>query len=107
MQITGPPFAMYYGIPTDVVDVAAGFPTAGPVADSDGLTATQIPGGRAAQLLHVGSYEGLSAAYSRLLEWLDEQGLHPGEVMWESYLNEPPVDAGETAQTLITVPVVD
>lgn len=107
VEITGPPFAMYYGIPTDVVDVAAGFPTGTPVAASDPVTGLQIPGGRAAQLLHVGAYEGLADAYGQLMEWLAAQGLRPSEVMWESYLNEPPTDAGETAQTLITVPVVD
>ena len=41
------------------------------------------------------------------MEWVAAQGLRPGEVMWESYLNEPPTDAGETAQTLITVPLLD
>ena len=30
VQLAGPPFAMYRGMPTDVVDVEAGFPVAAP-----------------------------------------------------------------------------
>lgn len=107
VEIAGPPFAMYLGMPTDTVDVAAGFPTTGPVTPADGVSASELPGGRAAQLLHVGFYDSLEQAYGRMMEWLSDQGLRPGEVMWESYLNEPPADAGETAQTLITWPVED
>lgn len=105
VPITGPPFALYYGVPTDSVDIAAGFPTAGPVSPADGVTASELPGGRAARLLHVGSYDSLGQAYGRLVGWLGEQGLRPAEVMWESYLNEPSEDAPEESQTLITWPV--
>ena len=107
VEISGPPFAMYFGMPTDSVDVAAGVPTTGPITPTDGVTASELPGGRAVQLLHVGSYDSLEQAYGRMTEWLGEQGLRHAEVMWESYLNEPPADAGETARTLITWPVAD
>ena len=30
VQLAGPPFALYHGMPTDVVDVEAGFPVAAP-----------------------------------------------------------------------------
>ena len=31
VQLAGPPFALYHGMPTDVVDVEAGFPVAAPL----------------------------------------------------------------------------
>ncbi|MGC5583421.1 GyrI-like domain-containing protein [Ornithinimicrobium sp. W1679] len=107
VEITGPPFAQYFGVPDEAVEVAAGFPTARPVTPSHGVTASELPGGRVAQLLHEGSYDGLPDAYRRLMSWMDDQGLRPGEVMWESYLTEPPADAGETARTLISWRVAD
>ena len=107
VEITGPPFAQYFGVPDETVEVAAGFPTARPVTPSHGVTPSELPGGRAGQLLHEGPYDGLAEAYGRLVGWLAEQDLRPGEVMWESYLNEPPADAGESARTLISWPVAD
>ncbi len=105
VPIAGPPFALYYGMPTDSVDIVAGFPTASAVSPADGVTASQLPGGRAARLLHVGSYDSLEQAYGRVMGWLGQRGLRPAEVMWESYLNEPSEDAPEESQTLITWPV--
>ena len=105
VALTGPPFALYYGMPSETVDLAGGFPTAAAITPADGVTASELPGGRAAQLLHVGPYDTLEHAYGRLMAWIGEQGLKPGGVMWESYLNEPSPDAPEESQTLITWPV--
>ena len=106
VAITGPPVAVYHGIPEEYVDVAAGFPTATPITPADGgVVASQLPGGCAARLLHVGSYDSLEQAYGRIVTWFGEQGLTPAEVMWESYLNEPDPDDPDAAETLITWPV--
>jgi effector-binding domain-containing protein len=107
VAVTGPPFAMYYGMPGESVDVAAGFPTAGPVSGADGVSTSALPGGRVVQLLHVGSYDSLEQAYGRIMGWMEEHGHRPAEVMWESYLNEPSADAPEESQTLITWPLAD
>lgn len=107
VPVTGPPFGLYFSMPTETVDVAAGFPTASPISPTDdGVTTTDLPGGRAAQVLHVGTYDDLGRTYDRLMAWLGQQGLRPADVMWESYLNEPDPDHPETAETLITWPLV-
>lgn len=108
VPITGPPFGLYFGMPSETVDVAAGFPTAFPVSPTDdGVTAANLPGGRAAQVLHVGTYDSLEQTYGRLMAWLGEKGLRPAEVMWESYLNEPDPAHPETAETLVTWPLAE
>jgi effector-binding domain-containing protein len=108
VAVTGPPFAMYLGMPTETVDIAAGFPTDRAVSPAGGVVPSELPGGRAGQLLHVGSYDSLEQAYGRLMGWLGEQGLVPSQVMWETYLNEPTPDGDPNAnQTLITWPVTD
>lgn len=104
-RIVGPPFGLYFGMPSDTVDVAAGFPLDAQLGASGEVVAHTLPGGRAVEVLHVGSYDSLAQTYERLMGWMQERHLTPGDVMWESYLNEPdPTDPG-SAQTLIVWPV--
>ena len=106
VPVAGPPVGVYYGMPAETVDVAAGFPTAGPVEATGDVASVTLPGGRAAQILHVGSYDSMEQTYGRLMPWLGQQGLIPAGVMWESYLTEPTPEAPESMQTLITWPLV-
>jgi effector-binding domain-containing protein len=103
--VTGPPVGVYYGMPTDTVDVAAGFPTAGPVAATDAVSAERLPGGRAAQLVHTGSYDSMEQTYGRLMTWVQQRGLALGPVMWETYLTEPNEEDPSSMRTLITWPL--
>ncbi|WP_441790330.1 GyrI-like domain-containing protein [Leifsonia sp. YAF41] len=86
---TGPPVAHYYGAPTATVKVTAGFPVGGPVTAGGGMVTETLPGGPAIQTIHVGSYEGLAATYSALIDWFAERGLTAGSEMWEEYLVGP------------------
>jgi len=70
-----------------------------------GVGIVTLPGGRAAQILHVGTYDAMEQTYGRLMSWMGEQGLRPGGVMWEVYLSEPTPDAPESWQTLIVWPL--
>ncbi|CAN5160062.1 hypothetical protein BH11ACT4_BH11ACT4_07320 [soil metagenome] len=94
-------------MPTDTVDVGAGFPSATLPAPADGVTGEMLPGGRAVQVLHQGSYDTLHETYDRLMPWLAEQGLTPGPVMWESYLNEPQPESPDATRTLIVWPLAE
>lgn len=106
IPITGPPLGVYYGMPTDTVDVAAGFPTGRLAEAADGVTAEALTEGRAAQILHVGGFDAMQETYRRLTAWMTQQGLVPGPVMWETYLTEPkPGGEQESLQTLITWPL--
>lgn len=108
IAITGPPIAVYLGTPTDTADVAAGFPSASEVAADDGVTPFRLPGGAAARVIHHGSYDSLGETYGLLFEWLGQQGLAPGTLMWESYLNEPEPNGDPAALlTEITWPVTE
>lgn len=86
---TGPAFGLFYGAPTETADLEAGYPTDRPIESAGSAKAGALPAGRAARSVHVGGFDGLSEAWHELGTWIGEQGLTPGEVMWESYLVEP------------------
>ena len=105
IALAGPPLGVYFGMPSDTVDVGAGFPTVAPLNPDADVAALTLPGGQAAQVLHEGTYDEMTVTYGRLMEWFAEQGLTPGPLMWESYLNEPDPAAPEASRTLIVWPI--
>lgn len=107
VMVVGPPFGAYFGMPGDTVDVAAGFPTERPVDSDAGVQPLALPGGRAVQLLHAGTYDALQEAYGRLMAWMGAEGLTGGSLMWEVYLTEPDPAHPENTQTLIVWPLAE
>jgi effector-binding domain-containing protein len=103
--VAAPPFAWYHGMPSDTVDVSAGFPVLGDVHTPEGGVALhERPGGRAVVAIHVGPYDTISETYSALMDWLTARDLTPRPEMWEEYLTEPDGDPA-TWRTRLVVPV--
>jgi len=109
VQLAGPPFALYHGTPTDVVDVEAGFPVAAPLpwpGSEGGVTAGYLPAGRAMEAMHVGPYEKLPETYKAIAGKMQAGGLTPGNLMWEYYLTDPAAEPDPGAwKTLVVWPV--
>jgi effector-binding domain-containing protein len=104
-HISGPPFGWYHGMPTDTVDVAAGFPVAGDVHSPDGgVRVEERPGGRAVVGVHVGSYDTIPQSWEQMQGWMAERSLQPRGDMWEEYLSPPEGDPA-TWQTRLVVTV--
>lgn len=102
----GPPFAKYYGMPTDVVDVEAGFPVDRVIAASGEVAPGILPGGRAVEATHIGPYETMSDSYDDIEDFIEAHSLVPGGAMWESYLSDPRVEPDPSHwRTLIHWPV--
>jgi AraC family transcriptional regulator len=72
-----------------------------------GLQESRVPGGRYARLLHVGPYEGLPAAWGRLMgEWLPASGHRPGDsASYEIYRNDPTTTPSEELRTELYAPI--
>lgn len=104
VQAAGPPFGKYYGMPTDVVDVEAGFPVTAPIRAAGAVVPGSLPGGKVAEAVHVGPYDTMETTYAELEKYLTDAGLTRADVMWESYLSDP---AGDPAswRTQICWPV--
>lgn len=93
----GPPFALYFGMPTETVEVEAGFPVTQQLKTEQGpVRAGTLPGGKCVHGVHVGPYDELKETYAELEEWVREQHLEPREKMWEVYLSDPKAEPDPT-----------
>jgi effector-binding domain-containing protein len=89
---TGPPFALYHGMPTDTVDVEAGFPITPNFTGSGDVVATKLPESDAFEAMHRGPYDRLQETYALILERMSAEGKTPSDTMWEFYLSDPEKD---------------
>ncbi|QCB98733.1 AraC family transcriptional regulator [Arthrobacter sp. PAMC25564] len=110
VQLAGPPFALYRGMPTDVVDVEAGFPLAAPFTPAGGgdtgVSAGSLPSGHAYEAMHIGPYEKLQQTYGAIQARMQADGVTPGEAMWEYYLSDPAAEPDPSKwKTLVVWPV--
>lgn len=108
---TGPPFARWVamrqvGEETEF-DVEAGFPVSQvPEEMTPGLLMSELPGGRAIQAVHLGSYDGLTQSYEAVFAWMKESGLEPAGAPWDCYFDDPcKVSDMNALRTLILWPI--
>ena len=99
----GPPFAAYYNMDMNDLDVELGFPVARSLPGRAEIKAGEIPGGQVATCLYTGPYDEMEPAYTTLMQWMADNGYEGTGVAYELYLNDP----RETppAQTQIIFPL--
>lgn len=104
---TGPAIGWYADMPTDSVDVAAGFAVpdgAGPFVD-DVQTHT-LPAGAAVVGTYTGPYDGLPGAWGQLVTWAAQHGAAGRGDFWEEYLTDPSPDDDPAANvTRLVLPL--
>lgn len=105
IAFAGAPYAMYYNMDMDALDVEMGFPV---VSDDKGegrIRNGEIPAGKVASTVHVGPYAKLEDSYSSLMAFVKEKGLNVTEWMYEYYLNSPVEVKEEELRTEICYPI--
>jgi effector-binding domain-containing protein len=85
----GPPFAAYYNMDMENLDVEMGFPVSKPAEGNGEVMAGSIPAGRQLSCMFKGPYSQIAPVYDAMNEWLTENGQKPSGIVYEFYLNSP------------------
>jgi len=101
----GPPFVGYHNMDMQDLDLEIGFPFPKSLSGEGEVQAGELPGGKAAECLHVGPYDKIAAAYEAMQKWLDENGHTPTGIAYEFYLNDPQTTRAEELQTQVVFPL--
>jgi effector-binding domain-containing protein len=104
-QPSGPPFAAYYNMDMDNLDVELGFPVARQLPGQDEIKAGEILGGRVATCLYTGPYSEIEPAYTTLMKWIADNSYEATGVSYELYLNDPAETPPAELQTQIIFPL--
>jgi len=88
-QPTGMPFAAYYNMDMQNLDVEIGFPVARKLAGKGEIQASEFPGGKLASVMHVGPYDQVGPAYEALTQWIKDHGYQATGVAYELYYSGP------------------
>jgi effector-binding domain-containing protein len=96
---SGPPFARYYNIDMDDLDVEFGFPVEEPLDGSSTILSSSTPSGKAVTTLYIGPYDEIEPAYDSLMKWCDDNALTPNGMAYEIYLNDPAITPPELLKT--------
>jgi effector-binding domain-containing protein len=101
----GPPFAVYYNMDMENLDIGIGFPVAKALPGEGKIKAEEIPAGKYASCLYTGSYEDIGEAYDALTAWVEENDYEATGLAYEFYLNDPGETPPEELQTQILFPL--
>ena len=88
-QPTGMPFAAYYNMDMQNLDVEIGFPVAREIPGKGEIRAGEFPGGKLASVLHIGPYDQCAPAYDALTQWVKDHGYEATGVAYEIYFSDP------------------
>jgi len=100
-QPTGEPFAAYFNMDMQNLDIEAGFPVAKPLPGKGDIQSSAIPGGMAAVCHYTGPYDGVGPAYEQLSQFIKDQGYTPIGPAYEWYLSEPDVPSQDIRTDLM------
>ncbi len=104
-DIAGPPFAIYYNVEMDDLDVEMGLPVTRAIPGRGNITSREIGIQKAASTIHTGPYEEIESAYIALAEWMNDNGHEPAGASYEFYRNDPGTTVPEDLQTVIFIPL--
>jgi effector-binding domain-containing protein len=86
---SGAPFAAYYNMDMQDLDVEIGVPVSKPIVGSGAVGESVIPAGKQASCVFKGAYAEIGPAYEALTKWIGDNGHIPTGVCYEFYLNTP------------------
>ena len=101
----GAPYAAYYNMDMEDLDVEIGIPVSKPLTPEGVLKAGEMPAGKYASCVHTGPYQEIHPAYDELGKWMEAEGLEATGVAYEVYLNDPGETPPEQLLTEVLFPL--
>ena len=102
----GEPFAAYYNMDMQDLDIEIGFPVAKSLPGKGDVQAGKIPAWKKAYTIHTGPYEACEPAYEALTQYVADNGYEATGVAYEFYLSGPETPPAEI-KTRIMFPLKD
>lgn len=100
-QPAGMPFAAYYNMDMQNLDVEIGFPVTRKLAGKGNIQPSEFPGGRLATVMHIGPYDQCGPAYEALTNWIKDHGYEATGVAYEVYMDGPDTPPQEIRTQII------
>ena len=86
---SGAPFAIYYNMDINDIDVELGFPVGKDIREKNEIKNSMIPAGKVLQFTHIGPYSELEKTYGDAMRWVKENNISTTGTICEFYLNDP------------------
>lgn len=102
----GAPYAAYYNMDMQNLDVEMGFPVAEKLPGKGAILSGQMPEGLVGVCLYTGPYQDCGPAYEQLTQFVKDQGYEASGVAYEMYLNDPGETPEAELQTRIVFPLI-
>lgn len=104
-QPSGMPFAGYFNMDMQNLDVEIGIPVRGRLPGRGDIRLSKIPGGQLATCIHAGPYSAIEPAYIALQQFVKDGGYEATGAAYEIYLNDPGETPEEELKTQIIFPL--
>ena len=104
-QPAGMPYAAYYNLDMQDMDVEMGFPVARQLPGKGEIKLGEIPAGKYVTCLYKGPYSQMEQAYNEIFKWLQENNRELKGVYYEYYYNSPDEVPESELLTKIAIPV--
>jgi effector-binding domain-containing protein len=88
---SGAPFAIYYNMDINDLDVEMGFPVSSSIKEKGTIKNSAIPLGKVVCFSHVGPYSELEKTYGHAMNWMKENNFVGNGMVCEIYPNDPAV----------------
>lgn len=105
IPFAGAPFALYYNMDMNDLDVEIGFPVPAAAPGEGRVAAGTLPAGSFAIAKHTGPYTTIEETYNALTAFVKERSLQTETYMFEEYLNSPEDTPAEKLETVIYFPL--
>ncbi len=109
LQITGPPFAVYYSMPEEMakghMQFEVGVPISGAAQETEDIKIKTFPAQNVLSAIHKGPYSQIASVYAAIMEYITKNGYEVIGPPMELWLNNPMEAAESELLTEVRFPV--